>query len=205
MRRASTNLSLIFNPGNANAISVSDADAGSGNLTVTLSVSQGVLTLNGTAGLSFANGDGSADSSMTFSGTSAAINTALNGLAYLSATNFNGAVSLSITTSDNGNSGADPGTTGGPNDEQDSDSVAITINPVNDAPSGADDTATIAIDGTYFFSAADFNFSDPVEGNGFLGVVITTFPPTAHCSWPPFRLWPASSSPPGRSAPNSIS
>ena len=71
-------LSLIFNPGNANAISVSDADAGSGNLTVTLSVSQGTLTLNGTAGLSFANGDGSADSSMTFSGTSAAINNALN-------------------------------------------------------------------------------------------------------------------------------
>jgi hypothetical protein len=168
--------SLTFSGGGGNAISISDADAGSANLTVTLSVNHGTLTLGGTAGLSFANGDGTTDAAMTFSGTSAAINTALTGLVYAPAANFNGADSLLITTSDNGNSGADPGLTGGPNDERDNDSVAITINSVNDAPSGVDDSATIGINASYFFSAADFNFSDPVEGHGFAGVVITSLP-----------------------------
>ena len=47
---------------------------------VTLNVSNGVLTLAGTAGLVFTAGDGTADASMTFTGTVAAINAALDGL-----------------------------------------------------------------------------------------------------------------------------
>jgi hypothetical protein len=116
---------LVFT--GANAISISDVDANGNNETVTLSVASGALTLNGTAGLSFTVGDGTADSTMTFSGTVAAINTALNGLIYRGNLNFNGPDSLSITTNDNGNTGS-----GGA--LSDTDSFTINVTAVNDAP-----------------------------------------------------------------------
>ena len=102
-------------------------DVGAGNETVTLSVASGALTLNGTAGLAFTVGDGTANSTMTFSGTVAAINAALNGLGYQGNLNFNGSDTLNITTNDNGNTGS-----GGA--QTDADSVTITITAVNDAP-----------------------------------------------------------------------
>ncbi len=116
---------LVFTGGNA--ISISDVDAGAGSETVTLSVGSGALTLNGTAGLAFTVGDGTADSTMTFSGTVAAINTALNGLSYQGNLNFNGTDTLNITTNDNGNTGS-----GGA--LSDTDSVTIHVSAVNDAP-----------------------------------------------------------------------
>lgn len=70
---------VVFSAGNGNQISVSDLD--DSNLSVTLAVSNGTLTLNGIAGLTFesgANGDGA----MTFTGSISAINAALNGLTY---------------------------------------------------------------------------------------------------------------------------
>ena len=60
---------LTFSSLNGNAITISDQDVGAGDLTVTLSVAGGALTLNSTAGLAFGFGDGTADSTMTFSGT----------------------------------------------------------------------------------------------------------------------------------------
>lgn len=116
---------LIFSSGNGNQISTSDVDATSNPLLVTLTGSNGAITLSGTSGLTFSAGDGTADSTMTFTGTLSAINAALNGLSFAPTANFNGAASLSITTNDQGNSGL-----GGP--LSDSDSVAITVNPVND-------------------------------------------------------------------------
>jgi large repetitive protein len=116
---------LVFT--GANAISISDVDANGGNETVTLSVASGALTLNGTAGLAFTVGDGTADSTMTFSGTVAAINTALNGLIYKGNLNFNGSDTLNITTNDNGNTGS-----GGA--LSDTDPVIINVTAVNDPP-----------------------------------------------------------------------
>jgi len=93
---------LIFSSGNGNQISVNDVD--NTTLTVTLTVSNGTLTLNGTSGLSFTTGDGAGDATMTFSGTTSAINTALNGLAYhTTSTNLqsgNTDDTLTVTTSD---------------------------------------------------------------------------------------------------------
>ncbi|WP_349369674.1 DUF4347 domain-containing protein [Salinarimonas sp.] len=109
---------LVFSTGAGNAITVSDVDGGS--LTVTLSVTNGVLTLSGTAGLAFGTGDGASDATMTFTGTVAAVNAALEGLTYTPSTDYSGADTLSITTSDGG--------------LQDADTVAITVNAVNDAP-----------------------------------------------------------------------
>ena len=115
---------LVFSSANGNAITLADADAGSNPLQVTLSVTNGVLTLGGVAGLSFSAGaNGSA--TMTFTGTIANINTALNGLRFDPTANFNGSAVLTLNTNDQGNTG-----TGGA--QSDNDTVAITVNPVND-------------------------------------------------------------------------
>ena len=64
---------------------------------------------------------------MTFTGTMANINAALGGLTYQPNLNFNGSDTLTILTSDLGNTGS-----GGP--KFDTDTVAITVAAVNDAP-----------------------------------------------------------------------
>ncbi len=94
---------------------VSVADIDSSALTTTLSVAHG--TLNVTAGPGV-GGNGTA--SVTITGTAAQINTALAGLAYTGNLNFNGADTLTVATNDG------PAT--------DTDTIAITVNAVNDAP-----------------------------------------------------------------------
>ena len=56
--------------------------------------------------------------------------------------------------------------------------VTITVNSVNDAPVGANNTVTAAEDAPYTFTAADFALSDPsdVPANALLAVTITTLP-----------------------------
>ncbi|MDI1258673.1 Ig-like domain-containing protein [Aquabacterium sp.] len=162
---------LVFSSGNGNLISISDVDAASGSMQVTLSVLHGTLTLSGLTGLSFTSGDGTADGSMVFTGTVANINAALAGLSYTPTSNYAGADTLSIVTSDQGNTG-----TGGP--LTDSDMVAITVNSVNDAPAGASTTITTLEDTAYTFTAADFGFTDASDSpaDTLAGVKITTLP-----------------------------
>jgi hypothetical protein len=93
---------------------------------VVLTGTNGTISLAGIAGLTFSIGDGVADSTMTFTGTAAAINAALNGLSFMPGANFSGAASLSISIDDQGNTGA-----GGA--LSDADAVAITVLP-NVAP-----------------------------------------------------------------------
>ena len=64
---------------------------------------------------------------MTFTGTLANINTALNGLSFAPTANYNGAASLQIVTNDQGNTGSGGALT-------DTDTVNITVIAVNDAP-----------------------------------------------------------------------
>ena len=94
---------------------VSVADVDSSALTTTLSVANGILNVTAGAGVS---GNGTA--SVTIAGTAAQINAALAGLAYTGNLDFNGADTLTVATSD--------GTA------IDTDTIAITVNPVNDAP-----------------------------------------------------------------------
>ncbi len=123
---------LVFNSGNGNLITVSDADSALGDLSVTLTVLHGTLLLGGNASLTGETGDGT--SSITISGALAAINNALNGLSYTPAQHYNGPDTLTITTNDNGNTGSDPGLSGGANDEQDQDVVSINVAAQNDSP-----------------------------------------------------------------------
>jgi hypothetical protein len=160
---------LVFSTANGNPISLGDVDAGSGELAVTLSVAHGTLTLGGTSGLTFTAGsNGSA--SMTFSGTLADLNTALAGLAYQPTANFNGADTLTITTNDQGNTGA-----GGA--LSDTDTVAITVGAVNDAPLNSVPTAqSTNEDTTLVFSTANGNpisLGDVDAGSGELAVTLS--------------------------------
>ena len=98
---------------------MSDVDAGTNPVQVTLTASQGTVTLAGTTGLTFICGDGAADASMTFTGTLADINTALNDLSFQPLANFTGAAALTISTNDLGNTGGSA--------KIDTDTVAITV------------------------------------------------------------------------------
>ena len=51
------------------AIAISDIDAGTNPVRVALTAANGTMTLNGTSGLAFTLGDGTADTAMTFTGT----------------------------------------------------------------------------------------------------------------------------------------
>ena len=55
-------------------------------------------------------------------------------------------------------------------------STTLTVIGVNDRPSGTDATFTFNEDGSRTLSQADFGFSDPAEGHGFAGMLITTLP-----------------------------
>ena len=110
---------------------VSVADIDSSTLTTLLSVAHG--TLHVTAGAGVITGNGTA--TVTIAGTAAQINTALAGLAYTGNLNFNGADTLTVATID--------GTAA------DIDTIAITVNPVNDAPAlnlDADSSTTGGVD-----------------------------------------------------------
>ena len=129
---------------------ISLVDSDTGELTVTLSADYGAISLNQVAGLLFSNGDGTAGTSMTFSGTQAAINQALGGLTFAPDANYDGnAAAITVAASD----GA-----GDPVEHV----IDITINPVNDAP---ELTGTLAADiglgGSHTLTTTELNFTDP--------------------------------------------
>ena len=121
---------LVFSSANGNAITLSDQDAGNSLFSVNLSLlaydnwgmqyySVGNLNLGSTQGLSnYSN----LYYSISFSGTIAAINNALEGLAFSPSMNWNGSANLQIMVQDASNNYV-PST-----------GVSIHVNPVNDAP-----------------------------------------------------------------------
>ncbi|MEM7425832.1 MAG: tandem-95 repeat protein, partial [Pseudomonadota bacterium] len=157
-------------------LSIADVDSGEtpgGQLEVTLAVTKGTVTVGTPAPGATLDANGTA--AVKVSGTLTQINDtlgALNNITYRGDLNVNGAETLTVTTSDLGNTGS-----GGI--QTDADLVQITINPVSDAPQGTDNTLTINEDTAHTFSAADFGFSDPDDApapDNFTGVKITTLP-----------------------------
>jgi hypothetical protein len=191
---------LLFTGGNA--ISVADVDAGGGAFQVALSVTNGTLTLGVTTGLTFTVG-GNGTAAMTFTGTLAAVNTALATLRFDPSANFPGAAAsgiaaFSITSNDGGSSG-----TGGA--LSDTDGFNITVNQVNDAPVGGADSAQTVGNVQLFVDLAPGagvpgttkttlsangvldNDSDPVEGSavsvaGVVGCADVTGPSFDNCA-----------------------
>ena len=137
--------SLTFSSANGNAITVSDSD--SSELFIDLEVSVGTLTLGSTAGISFTDGDGTADTVMVFSGTVANLNTALEGLMYQTQADVSADVTLTMRSTE----------TVAPQ-LSDSDILTITVNSINDAPKLAIPAAqSVAEEGTLTFSSANSN------------------------------------------------
>ena len=151
---------LVFSVGNSNQIQINDLDVGAGDLEITLSVTNGTLTLAGVVGLVFTTGDGTADSSLVFRGTQTNINAALATLTFTPTPNYTGTAILSLTTDDLGSNGAGGALT-------DVDTVNITINSTNDAPTLANPIADQAAteDAAFNFQFAVNTFADSDVGD----------------------------------------
>lgn len=107
-------------------VSVKDVDAGSAPVSMVLRVEHGVLTLLGATGAVMVQGAGTSE--ITLVGSLADLNQLLaSNLHYEPAKDFWGEDTLTVTTSDQGNTG-----TGGP--LSDTDQVTITVTPEPDMP-----------------------------------------------------------------------
>ncbi|WP_324751965.1 Ig-like domain-containing protein [Roseovarius sp. Pro17] len=124
--------------------SVSVADADGDTLTVTLDVGNGTITLAQTTGLTV-TGDGSGAVSVT--GDAADINNALLGMTYRAIADYNGSDTLTVT--------ADDGSTFS------SDSVAINVSAINDAPTLTPTAISADEGGTTTITEAAFGVFDP--------------------------------------------
>ncbi len=124
---ATEDVNLVFSAANGNAITVSDPDVAN-NLKVTITVTNGDFTLSQTTGLSFDDGDGLNDTTMTFVGSVPNINAALENSYFLGAPDYNGPANLEIFSDDQGFTGSGGVLT-------DTDDFDITINAVDDPPS----------------------------------------------------------------------
>jgi hypothetical protein len=109
-------------------LSVTDVDAGAGSISVTLTVPAGTLSAADAGGVTVS---GSGTASITLSGTLTAINTYLATVAnqptFTPVANTSGVVTMTMTTNDNGNTGA-------PGALSDTDMRSITVNAVNANP-----------------------------------------------------------------------
>src|SRR6202008_4660299 len=99
-------------------VSVNDVDGNLSTTRLTVANGAGTVRLAGGATIS-AGANGSA--TLTLAGTQAQINAALASISYQGNTNFNGADTLTVLSTD-------------ANGATDSDAVAITVNSVNDGP-----------------------------------------------------------------------
>ncbi|MGV6860042.1 MAG: cadherin domain-containing protein [bacterium] len=120
---------LIFSGNNQAGLSVSDPDAGNQAIELTLSVEHGSVSF---PGLSPAGADASvsldaAGKTVVLTGSTTAINAALEQLVFRGDLDFNGVASIEVVVDDKGNTGA-----GGPLRVQ--DLISIVVNPVNDLP-----------------------------------------------------------------------
>lgn len=133
---------LVFSTGNGNLIQIKDVDAGIGDLSVTLTAANGTINLPNTAGLTSITTMPA--SVVTLTGSLAAINSALDGLTFQPNLNANsrdsGAITLTIATNDNGNTGG-----GVLTPLTDTDVISINVTPVNDVPVAQNKTVQTAV------------------------------------------------------------
>ena len=134
---ASVNEDASFTFSGVNVISFADTDDfGASNLNVTLDIPAGTGTLTPAAG-SGATITGSGTVSVSITGTKTQINNALNGLVYTPTADYHGDIVLTVVANDAGNTGAGVAQT-------DTQTVAITVNSINDRPSSSSNMAIAA-------------------------------------------------------------
>ena len=158
-----TNTILVLSSANTNGISITD-DASESNkvIQVTLTAANGILTLASTDGLTFNGLNGSA--SFIMAGTMDKISTALDGLQYLpgpgaNGFGFNGTDTITVFVQDLGSTG-----TGGFLEA--TNSLAVTVNVINDAPVHLFNDSSISV-------AQTTNEDTPLSFSGANGNAIT--------------------------------
>ena len=168
------NMPLVFSAANGNAISISDPYVAPSVEQVTLTAVQGTLTLSTTTNLSFdfadgngtGAGSGTNDATMTFRGSIADINAALDGFTFTPSTDYNGSASVEILTNDLGNTGL-----GGPLTAQ--STVNIVDPPVLTLPSVTQKTG---VSTPLVFSQSSgkaISIADPDAGTAVVQVSLT--------------------------------
>jgi large repetitive protein len=116
-------------------LAINDVDAGIGQITTSLSVAHGTLTAVAVDGATVTN---NGTEKVTIAGTLSQVNATLAAaISYIPASGFAGSDTLSMLTSDNGNTGA-----GG--SQSDMDTVAISVTASNHAPSAVDDVIVVS-------------------------------------------------------------
>ena len=150
-------------------LGVSDPDAADQPLEVTLTVTHGTLDLSVTSGLTFVQGDGSADAALVVRGGQADLAAALASLVFTPAANYHGDATLFMLTSDLGNTG-----TGGA--KLDSDALVITVISVNDDPTATDDTGQAEAAGSLVMLDVLANDSSLPDQGEVLTIVSVTQP-----------------------------
>ena len=121
-RRAQEDIAKVIT-----GLQIADVDAGTGAMTVTLSVAHGTISLAAGTGVTLTT---NGTSSVQLSGTVTAINALLataSAVTYTPTQNYNGADTLTVLTSDGGNTGSGGTLTA-------TSTVGITVTSVNDAP-----------------------------------------------------------------------
>ncbi len=143
-------LAIVFSSTNGNAISVADANSTSG--TLSLSVTNGILTLGSTPGLTFKAGR-NGSSSFTIAATLANLNKALTGLTYTPSTGYSGFDTLAISLLD---------TTDG---QSATGNVGIAVAPATAPTITAPSTGSLNENSTLVFSAANSNAISFTDAN----------------------------------------
>lgn len=144
----------------ANAAQV-PTNSGLANMVVSISVTNGTLTLASTAGISVTSG-ANGTSTMTFNGTPAAVNAALDGLNYAPTSDYNGPDTLVFSVT----AGA----------LSDTDNIGITVTPVPDyafTVSKLVDLASVSSTSTLNYTINVANLGDTALVNPVLGDTIT--------------------------------
>ncbi|MGR8919464.1 MAG: VCBS domain-containing protein, partial [Gammaproteobacteria bacterium] len=97
---AATGGAMTFSAADGSRVSVSDVDAN--DVEVTLNASRGTVQLARTDGLNFLVGDGAASSVMRFTGSTSAVNAAMEGMRFTAEDGFVGTARLQVAAADSG-------------------------------------------------------------------------------------------------------
>ena len=118
---------------------MTDVDEAGSGAVATLSVGEGTITIvEGDSGVTITGGNGTG--TVTLSGTVAQLDNLLTAagtgtITYLNSSDTPSAsATFTVTVNDQGNTGADPGSSGGPADEEGTNNVTINITAINDDP-----------------------------------------------------------------------
>ncbi|OYX11978.1 MAG: hypothetical protein B7Z16_17025, partial [Algoriphagus sp. 32-45-6] len=154
---------LVFSSANSNQIQIEDIDAGTGPMNLEISATNGTFTLATIQNISFTpgRGDGTDDPRMDFSGTLAAINSAISTLTFTPAANFSGEATLELIISDLGSTGLGGTLT-------DMETIRIVVTAQNDAPTDILlDNSTVSENEPVGTTVGIFSATDPDTGDTF--------------------------------------